>query len=171
MKYSWVFILLVVIAVGIIFGAFANPFVTLNNQNSNTPSVAPVMKAASHSAYFAIFTNGTFRVFTDPRYHNLSPDVFLEPPQVNTIRVKKDGITYQNFFNTLPMKLDKNCLTTGTNQTFCTGERNKLRFFINGKEDPNTLDKIILPNDKLLVTFGNLTDTQINSQIERVPSK
>lgn len=169
MKYSWLGILLVVIIIGIIFGAFANPFVSVNNQASNTTLPTLTQKAASHSASFAIFTNGTFRVFTDPMYHNLSPDVFLEAPNVNIIHVKKEGIIYQDFFNTLPMKLSKDCLVTGTGQTFCDGEINKLRFFINGREDPDALNKIIQPNDKLLVTFGNLTGKQITAQQNRVP--
>lgn len=170
MKYSWIFLLLLIIVIGIILGAFANPFVQVDSKIPNSIPPSPTSKLVNYKASFAIFTNGTFRIFTDPKYHNLSPEVFLETPHVNVINVKKDGVTYQDFFNTLPMKLDKNCLITGTNQTFCTGEKNKLRFFINGEEDPNALEKVISEGDKLLVTFGDLTDAQIESQNQKIPN-
>ena len=51
------------------------------------------------------------------------------------------------------MSLDKNCLVTGTKQTFCTNKTQKLRFYINNIEDPDALDKVIKNKDSLLVTF------------------
>ncbi len=105
-------------------------------------------------ASFDIYTNGTKRIFTDPKYHNLSPDVFIEVDNPDLVRVKKTGITWNDFFKTLPMKLTKECLITGTKQSFCTGESRTLRFYINEIEDPNALDKQIKEGDKLLVKYG-----------------
>lgn len=122
-----------------------------------------------YSASFAIFTNGTFRIFTDAMYHNLSSDVYIESTNPNTVNVKKERITWDDFFKTLPFKLTKECLTTGTGQTFCTGNGGTLRFYLNGIESQNALDQIINSDDKLLVTFGNETEEQIQKQIEQIP--
>lgn len=120
-------------------------------------------------AAFAIFTNGTFRVFTAPMYHNLSKDVFIESTNPNIVRITKVGITWDDFFTTLPFKLTTDCLTTGTGQTFCNGQNGTLKFYLNGQSDPDALDKLINQGDKLLISFGNETDSQIQTQIEKIP--
>lgn len=112
-------------------------------------------KNIERKASFAIFTNGTFRIFTDPRYHNKSEDVYMEASSPNIVIVKKEGIAWNDFFKTLPMSLTKDCLMTGTGQTFCTGETGFLAFYINGEKVDNALDREISDGDKLLVSFGS----------------
>lgn len=171
MKHSWLIILTAIIVVGIIFGVFANPFVsTETNQAINSNATTPSPKPADYTASFAIFTNGTFRIFTAAMYHNQSADVFIENPDPNIIHTKKQGVTFDDFFQTLPFELTHECLTTGNGEKFCNGDTNKLRFFLNGVETPNALDLVIQPNDKLLITFGNLTDAQIKSQEAKIPT-
>ena len=121
-------------------------------------------------ASFAIFTNRTFRVFTASMYHNLSNDVFIEASNPNIVRVRKKGITWDDFFKTLPMKLTRDCLTTGTGQSFCTNSNQTLKFYINGKVDSNALDRIINEGDQLLVSHGVGDDTEIQKQLQQVPT-
>ena len=126
-------------------------------------------KKVTKQASFAIYTNGTFRVFTNSMYHNLSDDVFIQSINPSIIQIKKEGITWDDFFKTLPFKLDPDCLTTGTGQTFCTGQAGRLKFYINGLEDENALDKIIDNGDKLLISFGN-EEAEITGQLEKIPN-
>lgn len=105
------------------------------------------------TATFKIITNGTTRIFSDSRYHNLSKDVYITSQNPDTIIVKKTNIKWSDFFKTLPMSLDKNCLVTGTKQTFCTNESGKLYFYLNGVESPSALDNIIGNNDFLFVEY------------------
>lgn len=119
-------------------------------------------------ASFVIFTNGTFRIFTAPTYHNLSEDVFIQVSNPNVIHVKKTGITWSRFFATLPFKLTKDCLTTGTKQTFCTNETGALKFYLNGTRDDSALEKEIFDGDTLLVSYGPVQDKEIPTQIEKV---
>jgi len=121
-------------------------------------------------AAFAIFTNGTFRIFTAPMYHNLSEEVYIESAKPNIINIKKSDLTWNDFFETLPFELDSECLTTGTGQTFCTGSSGTLRFFINGAEDTEALKKIINHEDKLLVSFGKENAEEINLQTTKIPN-
>ncbi len=122
-------------------------------------------------AAFAIFTNGTFRIFSAPMYHNLSPDVFIERPKPNIIQMRKEGVTWDDFFRTLPLKIDHECLTTGTGQTFCTGKEGTLKFYINGEDSTgDALPKIINDADKLLVSFGKETGKEIDAQLNKIPN-
>ena len=87
-------------------------------------------------------------------YHNLNPDVYIESDNPSIIHVKRENITWGDFFATLPISLTPTCLITGTKETFCTTESKTLRFTLNGQNLPDTLDKTIMDGDKLLVTFG-----------------
>jgi hypothetical protein len=104
-------------------------------------------------ARFEIYTKGTKRIFDDFKYHNQSVNVYLEATDPSVVNVKSTGITWDDFFKTLPFSLDKECLLTGTGQKFCTGESGKLQFILNGVEDPDVLDKEIQENDFLEVKF------------------
>lgn len=120
-------------------------------------------------AAFAIFTNGTFRIFTASMYHNLSPDVYIESPNPNIVQVKKADITWNDFFKTLPMSLSRDCLTTGTGQTFCTEGTQTLKFYLNGQLDADALDKKISAGDQLLVSYGDEGDLEIERQLQQIP--
>ena len=125
-----------------------------NNLNEQTVITAPP-KPTDFTASFEIYTQGTKRSFSAAMYHNQSPDVFLQSQNPNTVYVKKAGITWADFFGTLPFSLTKECLVTGTKQTFCTTETQKLRFFLNNAEAPGALDLAIEPEDRLRVSYGD----------------
>lgn len=119
-------------------------------------------------ATFGIFTNSTFRIFDDTKYFNQSEEVYME--EANTVIVKREKTTWDEFFKTLPMKLTHECLTTGTGQIFCSNDKEKLRFFINNKENPSALNKEIKNGDVLLVSFGNKSDEEIKNELNRISS-
>lgn len=159
--------LLIVILVGGIF------FLTRQKISEKLPQTElvsiPKEELVDYKASFAIFTNGTFRIFTAPMYHNLSPDVFIESINPNIVNVKKEGIIWNDFFKTLPMKLTKDCLTTGTGQNFCTGGSGKLKFYLNGKKIDDLLDLEIKNGDRALISFGNENETELQKQLEQIP--
>lgn len=133
-------------------------FVYKSSRNNNQP--LPTINPAStlptfieKQATFKIVTNGTVRIFTDKKYHNLSPEVYITSKDPEVIYIKKQNIKWSDFFATLPMKLTKDCLTTGTGQIFCTNSEKSLKFYINGIENKNALDEVINTNDYLLVEY------------------
>ena len=105
------------------------------------------------TAEFDVYTEGVRRVFTSPMYHNLSRDVYITGVKPNTVHVKKKGITWKDFFGTLPMTLTYNCLVTGTGEKFCNGERGFLKFSLQGKSVKNFLELEIVKDDKALIQF------------------
>lgn len=123
-------------------------------------------QAVDKIASFAIFTNGTFRIFTASMYHNLSPDVYIEQSNPNIVKIKKDKITWDDFFKTLPFKLTADCLTTGTKETFCTGSNGTLKFYLNGERNENALNQEIKDGDEILVSYGNESDDAIKKQLD-----
>lgn len=106
-----------------------------------------------YTARFEIVTLGTKRIFTAAMYHNQDERVFITAADPGVIYVKAQGIIWGDFFETLPFSLTNDCLVTGTKQTFCTGEKGTLRFYLNEVETPQALDLLIKPNDYLQVSF------------------
>ena len=159
-----VLLLSLVVVVLTVFGVFGWRFYGSRGQNaqseesSNSTSASAFDKTPEPSdftATFEIYTLGAKRVFTNAMYHNKSQEVFIENPDPSIIIVKKAGITWADFFKTLPFTLTKECLVTGTKETFCNSEVQKLRFVLNGIETADALDLKIQPGDALRVTFGN----------------
>jgi hypothetical protein len=133
---------------------------------SQTPSpTLAVPKNVDYEAKFAIYVNGTKRIFTNSMYHNLSKDVYIEASDPSIVYVKKDGKTWMDFFMTLPMKLDKDCITTGTKETFCMTKNATLKFYLNGVKINNLLFEKIKDGDLALISYGTENETQIKSQL------
>ena len=156
MKKIRLLILLVIVLVLVLFLSKQANKVSDNPTPASTPTsaIALTPTPVNITASFEIYTLGTKRTFADGKYHNLSQDVYIEAENPSIVHVKKAGITWDDFFATLPMQLTKNCLVTGTKQTFCSGPEGTLRFFINDVENPDALDEIINEGDSLRVTYG-----------------
>lgn len=137
------------------------PFVL--QAGSTEPQVNP------YQAVFLIFTHGVQRDFSAAMYLNQSSDVYIEATNPSIIHVKQSGVTWNEFFQTLPFELTRDCLTTGTGQQFCTGNEGTLTFFLNGNNTPEVLQQIIQPADRLLISFGNENETQLKKQFDQIP--
>lgn len=105
------------------------------------------------TATFEVHTNGTKRVFTNPMYHDLDADVYLTLDNPSVVHVKRAGVAWSDLFETLPMQLTSECLTTGTGQSFCQSNTHRLIFYLNGQESPAALDSIIKQGDHLMVVY------------------
>ena len=144
------------------------PMVQIEDNIPDNDVISSESVDVDYKAKFAIYTQGIKRIFTASMYHNLSTDVFIESSNPNIVNIRKSNKTWDDFFKTLPMVLTATCLTTGTGETFCSGQNGELRFFINGIEDPQALNREIFENDQLLVTFGKETQEQISNQISSI---
>jgi hypothetical protein len=143
---------------GSILGAFLLSACNASQMSSRQPesTPAPIITEVFEpfTARFEITTNSTKRIFTDAKYHNQSIDVYIQPPDPSVVRVEMEGVTWDEFFRTLPFSLTSDCLVTGTKQTFCSNETGTLRFYLNEVETPDALTKEIKANDFLRVEYG-----------------
>ena len=117
----------------------------------STPSPTLRMQEVNIKASFTIVTGNITRSFKAEKYHNRSPHVYLKNPDPTIVHVKKIGTTWDDFFKTLPMKLTKDCLITGDGETLCNGKNGTLKFYLNGVETPDLLDRKIKDGDKALI--------------------
>ena len=147
-------VIIVSVTIAFLISAFAlfNKSQTPKDLTSNpTPQNQKTNQTVDIKASFSIVTGTITRSFSAEKYHNQSPDVYLESADPTIVYVKKIGITWDDFFKTLPMKLTKDCLTTGDGETFCNGKNATLKFYLNNIETPDLLDKEIKDGDKALI--------------------
>ena len=159
MKKILIIILLILAVLVISYLLFSNRKSGESSNNSPVqdapqPTSTPEQENVDYTASFEIYTNGTKRDFRAAMYHNRSQDVYIESSDPSIIQVKKSVITWEEFFNSLPMRLTTQCLITGTNEQLCSDDEKKLRFFLNDKENPDSLFQTINDTDKLVVTYG-----------------
>lgn len=149
-----VFVILIIIIAAILVAVFGFSFFN-QSKTSTTPTSTPtptiVQEEVNITASFTIITDKITRSFTNPKYHNQSVDVYIQADNPSIVYVKKTGITWDDFFKTLPMKLSKDCLITGDGETLCEGQGKTLKFFLNDIETPDLLDKEIKQHDKILI--------------------
>lgn len=147
-------VIALLIAIGVFFYLTSQNHAESNGIRNNL-SLPSNTQDVNKTATFGIYTQGAFRVFTATMYHNLSQDVYIEAKEPNLIKIKKEGITWNDFFSTLPFDLTNECLTTGTKEKYCTGNEGTLVFYLNGKEVENILNNVISDRDSLTITFEN----------------
>jgi hypothetical protein len=143
-----------------------------------TPSLPPSSSQQSVAiplttpiqAGFLIYTNGVKRSFAASMYHNRAESVFLAADSPQIVHITIEGVTWTDFFQTLPMSLTRECLITGTKESFCTGPQGTLRFYINGEENADALEEVIAQNDRLLISYGFATELELAHQIQAVPN-
>lgn len=149
--------LIVLIAAAVALGGvllFRSNTETLQTPSPITsPSV--VDEKVDITASFTIMTDAITRSFKAEKYHNKSPDVFIEALNPAIVHVKKKGITWDDLFKTLPMKLTKDCLITGDGETLCSGAQGALKFYLNDIEDKDLLDREIKEADRALIKFAS----------------
>ncbi len=155
MKTAAILIVLAVILILLIFFLNRNREMTDSNIQIPTQTITttPLSTPVKFSASFKIITSGIVRNFSASKYHNQSEDVYIESNDPNRVIIESKGVTWGDFFNSLPMKLTKECLTTGDGEILCSSETSSLNFYLNEVEDENLLDKEISPGDSILIEY------------------
>ena len=158
----------------------------MNKEHLTLPALALLVIAASafiflqpkvgafgsthEHADFAVFINGEKIDFSQAKYQTKLPDdptacgdtsklAHLHAGKGNIAHKHATGVTWQYFFSTLNITLEKNCITIGNyDNLLCSNKESKLRFMENGKE----VDELgeIKDLSKVLISYGSENLTQ-----------
>ncbi len=80
----------------------------------------------------------------------------------------KEGITLGYALETLGVTLTDTCLTISGVES-CTNSENSLKVFVNGKRTVNGSRYVFQTGDKILISFGPLTDSTLETQLANIP--
>ncbi len=144
---------IIILIFGFIFLNKSQTSKTLSPTPTPVTQPTPLPSPINFTAAFTIITDNVTRNFEAAKYHHQAKNVYIKSVDPSIVHVTAHNITWNNFFKTLPMKLTKDCLTTGDGEILCDSKNGSLKFFLNDIETPNLLEQKIQPGDKILIKF------------------
>ena len=106
--------------------------------------------------------------YSTPAYQIKSPYINFEKENGETVHLMASNVTLGYMFETLKIGLTDKCFTFPDKRSFCTDDKYSLKFFIDHHQVPDISNYVIKDNDRILISYGNENDTQINEQLSKV---
>lgn len=123
-------------------------------------------------ADFKIFVNGKeVNTYYKPENFEKNKYVHMHPgeSEENVIHVHATGITLKHFFNTLNIILSRECISfKEEGKEFCTDNSKILKYYVNGKINADAPNYVIQDLDKILITYGDDSEVQIQKQLASI---
>jgi len=167
--------LLIIIAVYIVI----TPRISHINIQARTPSIPsqlpdpsqPEIRRLYHiHVDFLVVINGEEVNFNRPEFDYVNPLIHLHIPNFmgdNIIHIESRNATMGDFFSSLGMKLNNTCFVAEEND-YCNSQNKTLKMYVNAITS-NEFDKYNPKDlDKVLISYGDESKTEIQKQIESV---
>lgn len=151
------------IAVGIAYGVLS-----YSSSPPRTANFGAVGSTHEHAA-FRLFINNQAIDFSQPKYQLKSQYIHFEGGDGDTIHKHATNVDIGFLFETMGMKLTKDCFTMDDGKAYCNDD-NTLKFYVNGVAN-EMYDKYVLKdNDRILVSYGPQDFERLGEQIKAVDS-
>ena len=109
--------------------------------------------------------------FSLPAYQVKSSWIHFEANDGNTVHRHASGVALGYLFKTIKIGLDDKCFNFPDGRKFCTNEDYSLKFYLNHKPVPSITDLVIHNEDRILVSYGNENQTQIDVQLAELDAQ
>jgi hypothetical protein len=106
--------------------------------------------------------------YTSTAYQLKSPYIHFEKGNGETVHLHAANVTLGYLFQTLHIGFTDKCFTFPDQRTFCTNDKYTLKFYVNHHQVPEIGTYVIKDQDRILISYGNENETQINSQLTKV---
>ena len=112
--------------------------------------------------------------FTDDKYQSHRGEenhrsIHLHINNGHVIHRHEAGITLGDFFTSLGYELSDTSVTTDDGTTYETTDSEELLFFVNNVQQPSLVDYVIEDEDKILIYYGDPTDSRIEEYLAAIP--
>ena len=173
-------IFIVIIAISILLIIFLARYSYLADKNyknslmyisalEQLTSIGRLGSAHVHSD-IKVYVNGEeIRVYQQKNFEkNKFTHMHPGKDEEDVIHVHATGITLKQFFNTLNIKLSRNCIIFEDGNEFCNDRSETLKYYVNGKINDETPDNEVKDLDKILITYGDESQTEIQKQLASI---
>lgn len=112
--------------------------------------------------------------FSLPPYQVKSPYIHFEGGDGDTIHRHASGVNLGFLFDTIKVGLTDECFIfpdRAPDRTFCNDDKYTLKFYINHQKVSGIRDYIIKEGDKILISYGNQNQTQIDDQLRELDAQ
>ena len=157
--------------IGLIIGYASFTFVTMDASAPGTPPGAGMLGDEHEHASLLVRIFGDKFDFSATTYQIKDSWIHFEESDGNTIHRHSSGVTLGYLFETLNIVIDEDCYIFYDGRQFCTNQDYSLKYFINGDSVNSINDYVIQDGDRILISYGGETETQIAAQIDEVNSQ
>ena len=154
-----------------IVGVSAYNFVTLNVSAPGTPPGAGKLGDEHEHASMLVKIFGDKFDFSLPAYQVKSAWIHFEAQDGNTVHRHSSGVTLGYLFGTLKIGLNDKCFVFPDKREFCTNENYSLKFYVDHKPVTSITDLVIYNDDRILISYGNENQTQIDTQLAELDAE
>ena len=157
--------------IGLIVGYASFTFVTMGTDTPGAPPGAGKLGDEHEHASVLVRIFGDKFDFSATTYQIKSSWIHFEESDGNTIHRHSSGVTVGYLFETLSIVIDEDCYIFSDGRQFCTNEDYSLKYFINGDSVNSINDYVIQNDDRILISYGNETESQIIDQLDELNSQ
>ena len=157
--------------IGLIVGYASFTFVTMGTDTPGAPPGAGKLGDEHEHASLLVRIFGDKFDFSATTYQIKSSWIHFEESDGNTIHRHSSGVTVGYLFETLSIVIDEDCYIFSDGRQFCTNEDYSLKYFINGDSVNSINDYVIQNDDRILISYGNETESQIIDQLDELNSQ
>lgn len=164
------------IAIGVLAGIVAvlaissYNFYVLSSQvtpSGEPPGAGPLGGIHIHAGLLTMIYGQQFD-YSSPAYQLKSPYIHFEKDNGETVHMHATNVTLGFLFDTLHIGLNDTCFIFPDKRSFCTDDKYSLKFYINHHQIPSIRNYVFNDNDRILISYGNENETQINDQLAKV---
>ncbi len=150
-------------------GALINQAALLQKYNTQMQLLAGIGQVGSTHIHadIQVYINWNKIDFSQKKYQLASSFMHFEEGIGDVIHVHATGMTIGQLFKSLRMDLDSSCVAF-EGRDYCNENGNKLKFYVNGNLNSKFDNYVIRDLDKILVSYGNENDSDIQKQLDSV---
>ena len=160
----------------VLLGITSYNFLTMESGEMGAPDGAGMLGDEHEHAGILVKIFGDTFDFTAPTYQIKSSWIHFEESDGKTVHRHASGVTLGYLFDTLNIGLDDKCYRFPDGRNFCTvedkeGDEYSLKFYINHEKVKDIRDYVINDGDRILISYGNESQEEINDQLLELDSQ
>lgn len=106
--------------------------------------------------------------FNQEKYFERSEAVHFHEGSAPTVHVHEEGVTWEAFFRSLDMGVNRACFTAEDGTQSCSGNGKELRAYVNGVRVEDLATVPVADLQRVLVYFGSPDEQTIQTEIGKV---
>lgn len=151
--------------IGAIVAWSAIEFVNLDSTAPGAPPGAGILGDDHQHASILVRIFGDKFDFSVPAYQIKNSWIHFEAQDGTTVHRHSTGVTLEYMFDTLGIQISEDCYIFPDGREFCNNDDYSLKYYINHEKVPNINDYVIMEGDRILISYGNEDQTQIDAQL------
>ena len=167
--------------IAVIVGFSIYTFIDMDTGGPGVPEGAGKLGDEHEHASLLVRIFGDKFDFSTSTYQIKNSWIHFEESDGSTIHRHSSGVTLEYLFDSLNLSVGKTSINgvledcfafpESDGRKFCTNEDYSLKFYINHQAVDSLSDYVIEDGDRILISYGNETEEQINEQLMELDSQ